>query len=563
MGMENKNKWWKNAVVYQIYPKSFQDSDGDGIGDIPGIISRLDYLKKLGIDAIWLSPVYRSPQDDNGYDISDYQDIEPMFGTMEDMEQLFVEAKKRGIRIMMDLVLNHTSDEHRWFLEAKKSKDNPYHDYYVWRDGEEDVYPNDMNSVFGGPAWEWVPELGQYYFHQFSVKQPDLNWENPTVRKEVFDMMNWWCEKGIDGFRMDVISLISKPEGLPDGVPGENGYADSGCANGPHVHEYLKEMNKKVLSHYNLITVGEASGVTLEEAKKYASADGSELNMVFQFEHVGSGPEGNNRFGKWDSHKMSLPVWKKILSKWQTGLEGKAWNSLFLANHDQPRSVSWFGNDSAEYREISAKMLATCLHMMQGTPYVYQGEELGMCNAYFDKLEDYRDIESLNAYKELTETCGVSHEEMMGYLKRISRDNARTPMQWDDSANAGFTTGTPWIKVNSNYKTVNAKQQTTDPDSVFSYYKELIRLRHENDIIVYGEYELLEPQNEELFIYTRTWNNEQLMVLCNFTDKDVVIPAAVMAQIPADAQILISNHVGNLEAVLRPYEARVYRYNVK
>ena len=376
-------------------------------------------------------------------------------------------------------------------------------------------------------------------------------------------MMNWWCEKGIDGFRMDVISLISKPEGLPDGVPGENGYADSGCANGPHVHEYLKEMNKKVLSHYNLITVGEASGVTLEEAKKYASADGSELNMVFQFEHVGSGPEGNNRFGKWDSHKMSLPVWKKILSKWQTGLEGKAWNSLFLANHDQPRSVSWFGNDSAEYREISAKMLATCLHMMQGTPYVYQGEELGMCNAYFDKLEDYRDIESLNAYKELTETCGVSHEEMMGYLKRISRDNARTPMQWDDSANAGFTTGTPWIKVNSNYKTVNAKQQTTDPDSVFSYYKELIRLRHENDIIVYGEYELLEPQNEELFIYTRTWNNEQLMVLCNFTDKDVVIPAAVMAQIPADAQILISNHVGNLEAVLRPYEARVYRYNVK
>lgn len=556
--------WWKEAVVYQIYPRSFMDSNGDGIGDINGITEKLEYLQELGIDVIWLSPVYQSPNDDNGYDISDYQAIMTEFGTMEDFDRMLSRAHELGIKIMMDLVVNHTSDEHAWFVESKKSVDNPYRDFYIWRKGKEDgSEPNNWGSCFSGSAWKYDPQTDMYFLHLFSKKQPDLNWDNPDVREHVFDMMNWWCEKGIDGFRMDVISLISKPEGLPDGVPGENGYADSGCANGPHVHEYLKEMNKKVLSHYNLITVGEASGVTLEEAKKYASADGSELNMVFQFEHVGSGPEGSNRFGKWDSHKMSLPVWKKILSKWQTGLEGKAWNSLFLANHDQPRSVSWFGNDSAEYREISAKMLATCLHMMQGTPYVYQGEELGMCNAYFDKLEDYRDIESLNAYKELTETCGVSHEEMMGYLKRISRDNARTPMQWDDSANAGFTTGTPWIKVNSNYKTVNAKQQTTDPDSVFSYYKELIRLRHENDIIVYGEYELLEPQNEELFIYTRTWNNEQLMVLCNFTDKDVVIPAAVMAQIPADAQILISNHVGNLEAVLRPYEARVYRYNVK
>lgn len=556
--------WWKEAVVYQIYPRSFMDSNGDGIGDINGITEKLEYLQELGIDVIWLSPVYQSPNDDNGYDISDYQAIMTEFGTMEDFDRMLSRAHELGIKIMMDLVVNHTSDEHAWFVESKKSVDNPYRDFYIWRKGKEDgSEPNNWGSCFSGSAWKYDPQTDMYFLHLFSKKQPDLNWDNPDVREHVFDMMNWWCEKGIDGFRMDVISLISKPEGLPDGVPGENGYADSGCANGPHVHEYLKEMNKKVLSHYNLITVGEASGVTLEEAKKYASADGSELNMVFQFEHVGSGPEGNNRFGKWDSHKMSLPVWKKILSKWQTGLEGKAWNSLFLANHDQPRSVSWFGNDSAEYREISAKMLATCLHMMQGTPYVYQGEELGMCNAYFDKLEDYRDIESLNAYKELTETCGVSHEEMMGYLKRISRDNARTPMQWDDSANAGFTTGTPWIKVNSNYKTVNAKQQTTDPDSVFSYYKELIRLRHENDIIVYGEYELLEPQNEELFIYTRTWNNERLMVLCNFTDKDVVIPAAVMAQIPADAQILISNHVGNLEAVLRPYEARVYRYNVK
>lgn len=555
--------WWKEAVVYQIYPRSFMDSNGDGIGDLNGITEKLEYLKELGIDVIWLSPVYQSPNDDNGYDISDYQAIMEEFGTMEDYDRMLARAHELGIKIMMDLVVNHTSDEHAWFVESRKSVDNPYRDFYIWRKGKDGKEPNNWGSCFSGSAWKYDPQTDMYFLHLFSKKQPDLNWDNPKVRDQVFEMMNWWCEKGIDGFRMDVISLISKPEGLPDGIPGETGYADSGCANGPHVHEYLKEMNRKVLSHYDLITVGEAAGVTLEEAKKYANADGSELNMVFQFEHMGSGPEADNRYGKWDSHKMPLPVWKKILSRWQTGLEGKAWNSLFLSNHDQPRSVSWFGNDSAEYREISAKMLATCLHMMQGTPYVYQGEELGMCNAYFDKLEDYRDIESLNAYKELTETCGVSHEEMMGYLKRISRDNARTPMQWDDSANAGFTTGTPWIKVNSNYKTVNAKQQTNDPDSVFSYYKELIRLRHENEIIVYGDYELLEPQNEELFIYTRSWNNEQLMVLCNFTEKDIVIPAAVTAQIPADAQILISNYVGNLESVLHPYEARVYRYNVK
>ena len=358
--------WWKEAVVYQIYPRSFMDSNGDGIGDINGITEKLEYLQELGIDVIWLSPVYQSPNDDNGYDISDYQAIMTEFGTMEDFDRMLSRAHELGIKIMMDLVVNHTSDEHAWFVESKKSVDNPYRDFYIWRKGKEDgSEPNNWGSCFSGSAWKYDPQTDMYFLHLFSKKQPDLNWDNPDVREHVFDMMNWWCEKGIDGFRMDVISLISKPEGLPDGVPGENGYADSGCANGPHVHEYLKEMNKKVLSHYNLITVGEASGVTLEEAKKYASADGSELNMVFQFEHVGSGPEGNNRFGKWDSHKMSLPVWKKILSKWQTGLEGKAWNSLFLANHDQPRSVSWFGNDSAEYREISAKMLATCLHMMQ------------------------------------------------------------------------------------------------------------------------------------------------------------------------------------------------------
>ena len=554
--------WWKEAVVYQIYPRSFMDSNGDGIGDLNGITEKLEYLKELGIDVIWLSPVYQSPNDDNGYDISDYQAIMEEFGTMEDYDRMLARAHELGIKIMMDLVVNHTSDEHAWFVESRKSVDNPYRDFYIWRKGKDGKEPNNWGSCFSGSAWKYDSQTDMYFLHLFSKKQPDLNWDNPKVRDRVFEMMNWWCEKGIDGFRMDVISLISKPEGLPDGIPGETGYADSGCANGPHVHEYLKEMNRKVLSHYDLITVGEASGVTLEEAKKYASADGSELNMVFQFEHMGSGPEADNRYGKWDSHKMPLPVWKKILSRWQTGLEGKAWNSLFLSNHDQPRSVSWFGNDSAEYREISAKMLATCLHMMQGTPYVYQGEELGMCNAYFDKLEDYRDIESLNAYKELTETCGVSHEEMMGYLKRISRDNARTPMQWDDSANAGFTTGTPWIKVNSNYPKVNAKQEVSDPDSVFSYYKKLIRLRHENEIIVYGDYELLAPEDEALFIYTRMLGTQRLMVLCNFTEKEVSIPQEVTEQIPTDAKLLIGNYSKQKEKVLQAYEARVYAYHL-
>lgn len=556
-----KKAWWKEAVVYQIYPRSFMDSNGDGIGDLNGITEKLDYLKELGIDVIWLSPVYQSPNDDNGYDISDYQAIMTEFGTMEDYDRMLARAHELGIKIMMDLVVNHTSDEHAWFVESRKSVDNPYRDFYIWRKGKEDgKEPNNWGSCFSGSAWKYDEQTDMYFLHLFSKKQPDLNWDNPKVRDHVFDMMNWWCEKGIDGFRMDVISLISKPEGLPDGIPGENGYADSGCANGPHVHEYLQEMNRKVLSKYDLITVGEAAGVTLEEAKKYANADGSELNMVFQFEHVSGSEHEKNHYGKWDGHKMPLPEWKANLSKWQTGLSHEAWNSLYLSNHDQPRSVSRYGNDSEEYRERSAKLLATCLHMMQGTPYVYQGEELGMCNAYFDKLEDYRDIESINAYHELTEQCGVSHEEMMGYLKRISRDNARTPMQWDNSKNAGFTTGTPWLKVNANYPEVNAKAQVNDSDSVFSYYKKLIRLRHENEIIVYGDYELLEAESEETFIYKRTYENEHLMVLCNFTDHEVSVTDAVMEQIPDGAEKLITNYADDMGQTLRPYEAKVYRY---
>ena len=389
-------KWWKEAVVYQIYPRSFMDSNGDGIGDLNGITSRLDYLKDLGVDVIWLSPVYQSPNDDNGYDISDYQAIMQEFGTMEDFDRMLSEMHKRGIRLVMDLVVNHTSDEHKWFVESRKSKDNPYRDYYIWRDAKEGKEPNNWGSCFSGSAWKYDPQTEMYYLHLFSTKQPDLNWENPAVRKEVFDMMNWWCEKGIDGFRMDVISMISKPEGLPDGKISEGGlYGDSGCVNGPHVHEYLQEMNREVLSKYDLMTVGECAGVTIEEAEKYASADGKELSMVFQFELV---ELASGKYGKWTDKRVPLKDFKRVMTAWQTELEGKAWNSLFLGNHDQPRCLSRFGDDSPEYRVVSAKMLATCLHMMQGTPYVYEGEELGMTNADFTEISEYRDLEALDIY---------------------------------------------------------------------------------------------------------------------------------------------------------------------
>ena len=404
-------KWWKEAVVYQIYPRSFMDSNGDGIGDLNGITSRLDYLKDLGVDVIWLSPVYQSPNDDNGYDISDYRAIMQEFGTMEDFDRMLSEMHKRGIRLVMDLVVNHTSDEHKWFVESRKSKDNPYRDYYIWRDAKEGKEPNNWGSCFSGSAWKYDPQTEMYYLHLFSTKQPDLNWENPAVRKEVFDMMNWWCEKGIDGFRMDVISMISKPEGLPDGKIPEGGlYGDSGCVNGPHVHEYLQEMNREVLSKYDLMTVGECAGVTIEEAEKYASADGKELSMVFQFELVDL---ASGTYGKWTDKRVPLKDFKRVMTAWQTELEGKAWNSLFLGNHDQPRCLSRFGDDSPEYRVVSAKMLATCLHMMQGTPYVYQGDELGMKNVPFHDLSEFRDIESINAFHELTGAGKVAPDDMM------------------------------------------------------------------------------------------------------------------------------------------------------
>jgi len=548
--------WWKEAVVYQIYPRSFMDSNGDGVGDLNGITSRLDYLKELGIDVIWLSPIYQSPNDDNGYDISDYQAIMREFGTMEDFDRMIAGIHERGMKLMMDLVVNHTSDEHPWFLESRKSKDNPYRDYYIWREGKNGNPPNNWGSHFSGSAWQHDDATDMYYLHLFSKKQPDLNWENPKVREEVFSMMNWWCgEKGIDGFRMDVISLISKKPGLPDGPKAPEAlYGHADCANGPRVHEFLKEMNQKVLSKYDLMTVGEAAGVTIEEAKRYAGFNENELNMVFHFEHVGL---DGGEFGKWTDKRVALADFKRVMSDWQTELDGKAWNSLYLSNHDQPRSISRFGDDSPEYRVVCAKMLATCLHMMQGTPYVYQGEELGMTNMPFADISEVKDIDSINAYYELSEAGLISKEDMMRFIRLKGRDNARTPMQWDDSENAGFTTGTPWIGVNPNYKEINAKAACADENSIFHYYQKLIALRKEKPVIVYGHYELREPENESLYVYTRTLDEQKLLVVCNFTKE------LVSYEIPAEfdnAQVVIGNY-GRSEAKgaveLKPYEAIV------
>ena len=555
-----EKRWWKESVVYQIYPRSFCDSNGDGIGDLNGITSKLDYLKELGVDVIWLSPVYKSPNDDNGYDISDYQDIMDEFGTMEDFDRMLATAHEKGIKIMMDLVVNHTSDEHKWFIESRKSTDNPYRDYYIWRPAKEDgSLPNNWGSCFSGPAWEYDKTTDMYFLHLFSKKQPDLNWDNPVVRQEVFDMMNWWLEKGVDGFRMDVISLISKeqPE-LPDKEPGINGYATFNVsANGPHVHEYLQEMRQKALNNADTITVGECSGVTLEEAKKYARSDEKELNMVFQFEHMDV--DSDEKAGKWTTRKMDLRDLKKILTRWQKGLQDIAWNSLYWENHDQPRSVSRFGNDSDKYREISAKMLATCIHMMQGTPYVYQGEELGMTNCPFNTLENFRDLESINAFHELTEQGKMTEEEMMAAIGYKGRDNARTPMQWDDSANAGFSgaDATPWIMVNPNYTKINAKDQVSREDSVFKYYQKLIKLRHESDLIVYGTYDLILDDDKDIYAYIRTLGDEKLIVYCNFSENTREVE---LSEEFTDGKILISNYNDakvSEKITLRPYEAIV------
>ena len=550
--------WWKESVVYQIYPRSFCDSNGDGIGDLKGIQSKLDYLKELGINVIWMSPVYKSPNDDNGYDISDYQDIMTEFGTMEDFDELLAAAHERGIRIVMDLVVNHTSDEHPWFIESRSSKENPKRDYYIWRDAVDGHEPNNWGSAFSGSAWEWDEKTQMYYLHCFSKKQPDLNWENPKVRDDVFAMMDWWCRKGIDGFRMDVISMISKKDGLPD-VPTDGGLYGNcmyGTCNGPHVHEYLQEMNQRVLSKYDLMTVGECAGVTIEEAKKYANAEGTELNMVFQFEHTSL---DSGTMDKWCKKPIPLQELKANLSKWENELEGKAWNSLYFCNHDQPRIVSRLGDDSP----LSAKCIATVLHMMQGTPYVYQGEELGMTNCPFGSIENYRDLESINAYHELTEAGLRQPEELLECIAYKSRDNARTPMQWNSSKNGGFTEGTPWIMVNPNYKEINAEQEMADPDSVCHYYQHLIALRRSSswsDIIVYGHYELLAPENPQVFAYTREYEGRKLLVICNLSSEKVSfeIPDSVSW---TQADRLIGNYKYQelaRKTELRPWEAEVW-----
>lgn len=536
-----KKDWWKSAVIYQIYPRSFQDTNGDGFGDFQGIIKRLPYLEKLGIDCIWLCPVYRSPQDDNGYDISDYCDVDPMFGTMADMEELIGKAREHGIYIVMDLVLNHSSDEHKWFIEAKKSRENPYHDYYVWRDGKEGVLPNDMKAAFGGSAWEWVPEVEQYYFHQFSVKQPDLNWENPKLRQELWDIINFWIDKGVGGFRLDVIDLVGK---VPD---------EKITSNGPKLHEYIKEMTAHTFVRDNLISVGETWSATPEIAKLYSNPDGSELSMVFQFEHICLDQQEGKE--KWDLAPLPFRKFKEVWNKWQTELYGCGWNSLFWDNHDLPRIVSRWG-DEGQYREESAKMLATLLHGMQGTPYIYQGEELGMTNVKYE-LEEYRDIELFGMYKE-RRAQGYTHEELMESIYAKTRDNARTPMQWDTTEQAGFTTGKPWMKVNPNYTEINAAEQVDCEDSIFNYYRKLIQLRKELPVLTDGKFTMLDMDHNQIFAYLRDNGEDKLLVVCNFYGNTVDYAVSEKAE---DLELLIGNYTEeNMQTdVLRPYEARIYR----
>lgn len=536
--MKRNENWWRSAVIYQIYPRSFKDSNGDGIGDLRGIIEKLDYLERLGINAIWLSPVYKSPQDDNGYDISDYCDIDSMFGSMDDMEELIREADKRNIGIIMDMVLNHSSDEHPWFIEAKKGRDNPYHDYYVWVDGEEGTPPNNLRACFGGSAWEWVPEVSQYYLHQYSVKQPDLNWENEKVRRELYDMLNWWIGKGAAGFRFDVIDVIAK-EPLK-GI----------TANGSRLHEFIREMNKETFGGKNLLTVGETWGATPEIAKVYSNPDGSEFSMVFQFEHMSVDEQPGK--AKWDLAPFDFIKLKRVLAKWQTELKNEGWNSLFWDNHDLPRIVSRFGDDK-EYREESAKMLATLLHCMKGTPYIYQGEELGMTNVRFDDISEYRDIEIINMYNERL-AAGVPRDEIMRSIYAKGRDNARTPMQWSDAENAGFTTGIPWIGINENYTKINAEAEMARENGIFNYYRKLIEMRKQHRIIVEGDFRLLCGDDEKIFAYERRLGNEILTVICNFAAEKTRYPDGL-----PEGALLLSNYNEISDAgLLRPYEARVY-----
>ncbi|AZU60784.1 alpha,alpha-phosphotrehalase [Neobacillus mesonae] len=557
--MSVNDEWWKKSVVYQIYPRSFMDSNGDGIGDIKGIIGKLDYLKLLGVDVIWLSPVYDSPNDDNGYDIRNYQAIMNEFGTMADFDQMLTEAHNRGMKLVMDLVVNHTSDEHAWFVESKKSKDNPYRDFYFWREGKDGKEPNNWGSVFAGSAWQYDETTDEYYLHLFSKKQPDLNWENPELREKVYNMMKFWLDKGIDGFRMDVINMISKNPELPDGDQGEGQpYGDGGryFMNGPRIHEFLQEINQEVLSRYPIMTVGEMPGASPEDAVLYTDPERKEVNMIFTFEHMDldSAPGG-----KWNLKPLDLVDLKENLAKWQTALHNKGWNSLYWNNHDQPRIVSRFGDDG-KYRVESAKMLAACLHFMQGTPYIYQGEEIGMTNVKFASLDDYRDIETINMYHERKE-LGYSHEEIMASIYVKGRDNARTPMQWDSTKNAGFSAGTPWIKVNPRYKEINAKAALEDSQSIFYFYQKLIQLRKELNIITEGDFELLLRDHPQLFVYERKLNDERLLVVCNFSGEEVTVDDEAVSTKLKNDEVLLGNYETEGTDVLRPYEVIVLKNN--
>jgi oligo-1,6-glucosidase len=560
--------WWKEAVVYQIYPRSFRDSNGDGIGDLRGIIDRVSYLASLGINVVWLSPVYRSPNDDNGYDISDYQAINPEFGTLADWQELFAALHRHGIKLLMDLVVNHTSDEHPWFIASRASAaaENPYREYYFWRppgpDGRE---PNNWRSFFGGSAWQLDPATNQYYLHLFSRKQPDLNWDHPRVRADVYAMMHWWLRQGIDGFRMDVVNMLSKVPGLPDALvttPDRYQFGGRYFIHGPRLLEYLAEMDREVLSHYDIFTVGETPLTTTEHAVDITNEETGHLNMLFQFEHmdIDRDPAGAS---KWQSRPWHLLDLKQVMTRWQKELEGRGWNSFYLSNHDQPRSVSRFGDDG-RYRVASAKLLATFLHLLHGTPYIYQGEEIGMTNVPFESIDDYRDIETLNTYREFVQERGLSPHAALSVIRARSRDNARTPMQWDASPTAGFTTGQPWIAVNSNTVDINVEQAERDPDSILHYYRALIRLRASQPVMVYGRYDLLLDAHEQIYAFTRTLDDQQLLVMLNFSaDRPVfALPTYIDAR---QRSLLIANYpvadaAEDLASLtLRPYEARVYQ----
>ncbi|KUL42288.1 alpha-glucosidase [Actinoplanes awajinensis] len=564
------DSWWKKAVVYQIYPRSFADSDGDGMGDLRGVINHLDHLAELGVDVLWLSPIYPSPQDDNGYDISDYQGIEPMFGDLATFDELLAGAHDRGMKLIMDLVVNHSSDEHAWFEESRSSIDSPKRDWYWWRparDGMEPgapgAEPTNWGSVFGGPAWEFDQKTGEYYLHLFSRKQPDLNWENDEVRQAVYAMMRWWLDRGVDGFRMDVINMISKVLPLPDGrLAAGSAYADgsAGFIGGPRLHEFLQEMYREVFAgREEMLTVGEMPGVTVDEAKLHTDPDRHEVDMVFQFDHVWAdrGPD------PWLLQRLQLTNLKAILGRWQAGLAEVGWNSLYWNNHDQPRVVSRYGDDSAEHRAASAKMLGTVLHLHRGTPYVYQGEELGMTNYPFGGIEDFRDIEALGQYKQALELEGRTPDEVLKVLRARGRDNARTPMQWDSSPQAGFSTGTPWLAVNPNYPQINAAEQRADPDSVFHYYRQLIALRHAEPAVAEGDFTMLLPHDERLYAFTRRLGDTELLVIGNFSGETA--PAEIDdAAGWAGAELVLTNLPGasSQALTLAPWQAVVYRRTI-